>query len=171
MRASNIISQKEHYAYLVFSFLIATLIALIITTDLIISYNGLVEQSQKILQSNAGDQKVILFSGHGYYFTVGGFNLITFFIFLSLIRPRRYIASTFFIFSYAAMYTYAIHSRLDGEGAYGGKDFFTDKWYELYIKTDLFDYMIAVIIITFITWQLSIIWRICRHRVFMPVLP
>ena len=65
-----------------------------------------------------------------------GFNLFTFFIFLSLIKPKRFLLSTLMTVMYAALLLLSLYIRVDGETPLGG-------WYppevgffgELYRKT------------------------------------
>lgn len=171
MEASNIIRRKERYALLLFSFLVFALVASVISWQAIASYNKSVEQAQNDLHREAGGQVISFAACGGPSYTVAGLNLITFFIFLSFIRPRRFIVSSVLILFYAALFCYGIFARLNGEGTLGSKDFFTDKWYELYMKTYHMDYLIALIITTFLAWQFTIIWRIIRSRKADPVLP
>lgn len=97
--------------------------------------------------------------------TPPGFHLITLPIFLSLIRPRRFLFATVLTALYAGLLLLSFYLRVDGESFLGGPipgdpGFFK----EMYLKTWIWDYVAIVFLVVLLPWLLSILYRIrLRH--------
>ena len=160
MRAETGISKKERITLLVFAFLAFSFFAFFIWDRAIDSYNNSVVQEQNERRAQAGGRPAISFSVDDFRPLPGGFNLLTLFIFLALIRPKKFIVSTSLTILYGVLLLISLFIRLDGEGALGGKDFYSDPFVELFHKTNIFDYAAGFFILVLLTWQISILWRI-----------
>lgn len=158
MQNTKYISTKELTLILIFSFLAFAFFAAAIGADVVASHESAAEKAVREFSSISVGCRLC---DRDF---VAGFNLITFFIFLALIRPKRFIVSTALTFIYGALLVVSIYLRLDGTGALGGVDFYTDPWVEFINKTDVYDYVASFVIVVLLGWQSSIVWRIYRSK-------
>ncbi len=85
---------------------------------------------------------------------------LTFFIFVALLKTKRFILPSFLTIFYAVVFIYGLSARYDGSRL-GGEEFspkvdFLDKVYRA--ATD-FDYLAALFISILLFWQISILLR------------
>ena len=160
MNTKDSISKLERVLLLAFTSLAFAFFALGIFAEAAQSYNDSVVRHQNELARQAGVKNIISFASHGFDHSIPLFNLITFFIFLALIRPGRYIISMALTVLYLVFLVVSVAIRLDGRGALGSENFFTDPWVEFWLKTGFHDHFAAVVIVILLVWQGSILWRV-----------
>jgi hypothetical protein len=97
--------------------------------------------------------------------TPAGLHLITAFIFLSLIRPRRFFVATILSATYACLFLLSLYLRVDGESFFGGP-IPGDPGFlgELYLKTWIWDYVAFAYLIVLFPWLFSILFRIHKQN-------
>ena len=90
----------------------------------------------------------------------GLLHFLTFFIFLALLKTKRFLLSTFLTIFYAFVFVYGISAgyyarRLGGE-EFSPKVYFFDS---VYRGADIFEYVAALFISILLFWQISILLR------------
>ncbi len=154
------ISKRERFLLLSFSFVAFALFAVGIFSEAIQAYNFSVIEHQRELARRSGAKDIISFAAcGGLDYGIALFNLMVLPVFLSLIRPGKYVLSTVLTLLYATVLTLSVLSRLDGRGGLGSENFFTDPWYELWMKTSIDDYFAGFVIAVLLIWQGSILLR------------
>jgi hypothetical protein len=142
MIANKYILQKEHLALLIFAFAAFVFVLSGFASEFIKSHN------------TSGS----LFP---YYPTYpAGLHFLTFFIFIALLKTKRYLLPLFLTVFYAVVFVYGLSMRYDG-ARLGGEEFspkvdFLDKVYRA--ATD-YDYIVALFISILLFWQISILLR------------
>jgi hypothetical protein len=158
------ISKLERGLIIAFGLLAISYFATGIFAEGIHSYNESVVQYQNGLARQAGVKNIISFAAcGGFDYSIPLFHLITFPIFLTLIRTRTYIVSTTFTVLYLTLLIVSISIRLDGRGSLGSENFFTNPLLELWTKTSIHDYFSAFVTVVLLFWQGCVLWRIQKH--------
>lgn len=139
MKANNYISNKELRLIQVVAFIWVILVVSNFCSEVINTYNDAVSEQQKELATQAGSN-VIRFSGCFPCCSMPGFHFVSIFIFIALIKPKRFITSLLLTFSYLSMEFYFIH--------------------KIYYCFGNFDVLASVFILVLLFWQISILFRI-----------
>jgi hypothetical protein len=142
MKANKYISVGEHKSLLCVSFIAFVFVLLIFVSDF---YNINTDSSSIFPQTN---------------YTLPGLHFFTLFIFLALLKTKRFLLSSLLTAFYAVVFIYALSLRYDG-ARLGGEEFspkvdFLDKVYRA--ATD-YDYIAAIFISILLFWQISILLR------------
>ena len=150
---------------MVFAFLPFAYFYSIFVIEGIREYNYSVKDEQITLRSQAEQKPNVRFAVHDFVPRApAGFHLLSIFIVLSLIKPKKFIVSTVLTLFYFALLFFGLYIRLDGETPYGAEypaevGFFG----ELYLNTWIWDYVGALFIAIALPWQLSIVSRIAKQ--------
>ncbi|MBK9165402.1 MAG: hypothetical protein IPM21_16135 [Acidobacteria bacterium] len=147
MKPGHPISKTERVLLLSFSFMVFAIFAAAIFAEEV-----------QIYRASLANEFAQL-SGRFMTPTVPMFHLITFLIFLALFRTKEFIISISLTVVYLVLLLFSIWERLDGGGALGGENFYTNRWLELSMKTNHYDYLAAFAIIVLFVWQATILWR------------
>ncbi len=118
------------------------------------NYNNSVAEKQAQLLREAGSRPAISFGIYSFWRLPAGLHLITFLIFLSLIKPNRFIAPLVLVVLYAGLLMWSLYVR-PGE-IYYSAGFFGN----LFRRMDLWDYVGMAFILIMLMWLLSILYRI-----------
>ena len=158
MKANKYISKKEHISLVIFSFAVFGFVFTINTLEVARFYNYSVSEKQEKLQSQADGTPHIQFSGSNGPHLPAGLHFLTLFIFIALLKTKRFLFSSFLTVFYAIVFIYGLYARygLWGE-EFSPKVDFLEK---LYRVADTFDYLAAVFISILLFWQVSILLRI-----------
>ena len=113
----------------------------------------------KELAASAGAE-VIKFSG-SYQPSTPGFHFASIFIFIALLRAKRFIAPLLLTISYLSVFVYGLVARFNG-GRLGGEEFSPEFhfFHKIYYGARDFDILASVFIFILIFWQISILLRI-----------
>ena len=89
-----------------------------------------------------------------------GLHFLTLFIFISLLKTKRFLLSSFLTIFYAIVFIYGLSARFNGRRL-GGEEFSpkVDFLKQLYIEANSFDYLAALFISILLFWQISILLR------------
>ncbi len=146
MKANNYISKIEHKLLLSIAFMAFIFVLTIITLQVVVSYN----QSA----SNSG------FSGTNDTITMPLFHFLTLFIFIALLKTKRFLLSLFLTVFYALVFICGLSVRFNA-GRVGGEEFSPKVSFlnQVYRGADNFDYIAAVFISILLFWQISVLLR------------
>ncbi|MBA3334382.1 MAG: hypothetical protein H0T08_02105 [Acidobacteria bacterium] len=146
MKANNYISKTEHKLLLTVAFTAFIFVLTIITLQVVVSYNYSVSNNR--------------FSGTNDTIKIPLFHFLTLFIFIALLKTKRFLLPLFLTVFYAFVFIYGLSVRYNA-GRVGGEEFspkvaFLD---QVYRGADNFDYIAAVFISILLFWQISILLR------------
>ena len=141
MKANKYISQKEHLTLLIFAFVAFVFVLSGFASEFIKSHN------------TSGS----LFP---YYPTYpAGLHFLTFFIFLALLKTKRFLLSSFLTNFYACIFVYSLFMRTKYSG-FDSDSFLNSSLFEQFcLVTRDFDYLAAFFISILLFWQISILLR------------
>ncbi len=161
MKANNYISKREYKSLLIVSFTAFVFALSIFSLQGIKDYNDAISKEQNKLERLANTEPIISFAVcGGIDYRVPFLHFLTLFIFVALLKTKRFILSSFLTIFYAVVFIYGLSTRYDGSRL-GGEEFspkvdFLDKVYRA--ATD-FDYLAALFISILLFWQISILLR------------
>src|SRR5687768_808819 len=145
MRDPYPISTPERTAILLLSFIVFAFFASSLLPAIIDNYNESVAETQRELLREAGSAQSISFGISDCRRLPAGLHLMTFFIFLSLLRPKRFIAATVLALFYLGLMLFALYLRVGytgfGTWSYSSYSAFFDRFHYL---IDAWDGMAAV---------------------------
>ncbi len=149
MKANNYISKREHNLLTTFAFTVFVCLILFISLSLI---------EEVISQPNAMPK--VKLSGDNGLMIFPPFHLITFFIFLAILKTKRFLLSFLLTIFYAFIFIYGLSARFKG-GQLGGEEFSpkVDLHLEIYYAANGYDYFAAFFISILLFWQISILLR------------
>ena len=125
-------------------------------------FNYTTSKGQNKLERLANNQQIFTFSAcGGIDYRIALFHFFTFFIFLSILKTRKFLLSSFLTFFYAVVFIYGLSAkfkaaRLGGEEFSPRVDFFD----QVFRAAGSFDYIISFFILILLFWQISILLRI-----------
>ncbi len=160
MVANNYVSKREHKLLTTFAFVVFIFVLLFISLSIIQDYNYSVAQTQKELQSQADSQPRIKFSGGNGLTFFPLFHLLTFFIFVALLKTKRFLLPLLLTVFYTFVFIYGLSARFKGRQL-GGEEFSpkVDLHKQLYYAADGYDFFAALFILILLFWQISILLR------------
>ena len=150
MKANKYVSKSEHFALLTVAFIAFIIVLSIFAWQASAAYdNFFAERASRIR-----------FSGSANEFQTPPFHLLTLFIFVAILKTKRFLLSAFLTVLYAVVFIYGLSAGYDG-GRLGGEEFspkvdFLDKVYRAAFD---FDYVAALFISILLFWQISILLR------------
>ncbi len=158
MKASNFISKKEHRLLLIIAFTVFLFVFSIFTLQVVKDYNYSVSEDQRQLKFQADGASSPRFSSDNY--VLPGLHFLTLFIFIALLKTKRFLLSSSLTVFYAIVFIYVLSARYNGSRL-GGEEFspkvhFLD---QIYRAADSFDYLAALFISILLFWQISILLR------------
>ncbi len=161
MKANKYISKKEHKLLLLVAFTSFVFALSIFSLQGIKDYNDAISKGQNELEQLANLEQIISFAAcGGIDYRVSFLHFLTLFIFVALLKTKRFFLSSFLTVFYAAVFIYGLSARYDGSRL-GGEEFspkvdFLDKVYRAAFD---FDYVAALFISILLFWQISILLR------------
>jgi hypothetical protein len=160
MKANKYISQKEHKSLLIIAFISFIFVALTFCYGIIKDYNYSVYKQHQKLGHLASYNREGGISGSSPRLIMPALHLLTLFIFIALLKTRRFLLSSFLTVFYAIVFIYGLSalyngSRLGGEEFSPKVDFFD----QVYFAANGFDYLAAFFISILLFWQISILLR------------
>ncbi len=160
MKANNYISKKEHRLLLIVAFLAFVFVASTFCWDIIRDYNYFVSKEQQSLEHLANYNRVGGISGSSQITVMPLLHFLTLFIFLALLKTKKFLLPLFLTVFYATVFIYGLsasyyESLLGGEEFSPKVDFFT----RVYRVADGSDYLAAFFISILLFWQISILLR------------
>ncbi len=160
MKVNNYISRKEHKLLLIVAFITFAFIASAFCYGIIVDYNYFVYDQQQRLESLANYNQAGGFSGSGPTAGIPLLHFSTLFIFIALLKTKKFLLSSILTFFYAVVFIYGLSARYNASRL-GGEEFspkvaFLD---QIYRGADNFDYITAVFISILLFWQISILLR------------
>lgn len=160
MKANSYISKREHKLLTTFAFVVFIFVLLFISLSIIYDYNYSVSETQKELQSQANAKPRIKFSGGNGLTFFPLFHLLTFFIFVALLKTRRFLPPFLLTIFYIFIFIYGLSARFKGRQL-GGEEFSpkVDLHKQLYYAADGYDHFAALFILILLFWQISILLR------------
>jgi len=159
MKANNYISNKERRLIQIAAFILVIFVVLNFCFETINTYNYSVSERQKELAAQAG-AKVIKISG-SYPPPMPAFHFASIFIFIALLRAKRFIASLLLTIFYLSIFVYGLVARFNG-GRLGGEEFSPEFnfFHKIYYGARDFDILASVFILILVFWQIRILLRI-----------
>ncbi len=123
-------------------------------------YNYFVYDQQQRLESLANYNQEGGFSGSGSTVAIPLLHFLTLFIFIALLKTKKFLLSSFLTIFYAVVFIYGLSASYNASQL-GGEEFspkvaFLD---QVYRGADNFDYFAAVFISILLFWQISILLR------------
>lgn len=145
MKANDYISKKEHTFLTVFVFTAFVFVLSVFTSEEIRIHN----------------LSISPFSSSNYANAMPGLHFLTFFIFVALLKTKRFLLSSLLTIFYAVVFIYGLSIRYNASRL-GGEEFspkfdFLD---QVYRAANGFDYLAALFISILLFWQISILLRI-----------
>lgn len=159
MKLNGYISNREHKALLIVAFLAFIFVLSVFTAQIAGDYNDLVSETQKNLNEQFGGNRNIRFSNCSPAIRMGAFHFLTFFIFVSLLKTKRFLLSSFSTLLYAFIFIYGLFVRVRYSG-FDSDSFLNSSLIEqFYLVARDFDFPAAFFISTLFFWQISILLR------------
>ena len=127
----------------------------------IADYNYAVSKEQNKLESLSNNQQVLSFSAcGGVDYRIAPFHFFTLFIFLSILKSRKFLLSSFLTLFYAVIFIYGLSAKFKG-ARLGGEKFspHVDFLDQVFRAAGISDYIIAFFISGLLFWQISILLR------------
>ena len=121
MTANNYISKREHKWLTTFAFIVFLFVLLFISLSIINEYNYSVTELLKELTSQANATPKISFSGGNGLTFFPLFHLLTFFIFLAILKTKRFLLSFLLTIFYTFIFIYGLSARFKGRQLGGEK--------------------------------------------------
>jgi hypothetical protein len=160
MKANNYISKREHKLLLIFAFAAVIYVLSTFSWEVAKTYNHSVVEEQQEIRSRADGKFGLRFSGGIGANTMPGLHFLTLFIFIALLKTKRFLLSSFLTIFYAVVFIYGLSVRYYGS-LLGGEEFSPKgSFFErLYREANSFDYLAALFISILLFWQISILLR------------
>ena len=161
MEANKYISKREHKFLLLVAFTSFVFALSIFFLQEIKDYNDAISKEQNKLERLANNEQIISFSAcGGMDYRVPFLHSLTLFIFVALLKTKRFLLSSFLTVFYAVVFIYGLSARYDG-ARLGGEEFSpkVDFIEKVYRATTDFDYLAALFISILLFWQISILLR------------
>lgn len=160
MKANKYISKTENILLLIFAFLVFGFVLSVFTSQVISSYNYSISEEQSELKSQADGKPHPRFSGFNGPNVIPGLHLLTLFIFIALLKTKKFLLSSFLTVFYAIVFIYGLSARFNGRRL-GGEEFSpkVDFLKQLYLEADSFDYLVFLFVSILLFWQFSILLR------------
>ncbi len=160
MKANNYISIREHKLLLIIAFIAFVFIASTFCWDIIKYYNYSISEEQQSLEYLANYNRVGGISGSSPITVMPLLHFFTLFIFLALLKTKKFLLPLFLTVLYATVFIYGLSVRYYA-GLLGGEEFspkvdFLDR---VYRSANGSDYLAAVFISILLFWQISILLR------------
>lgn len=161
MKPNKYVSKREHKLLLTVAFTSFVFVLIIFSLQQIKDYNDAVSKEQSELERISNNKPVISFAACGAIdYRIPLLHFFTRFIFIALLKTKRYLLPLFLTVFYAVVFVYGLSMRYDG-ARLGGEEFspkveFLDKVYRA--ATD-YDYLAAFFISILLFWQISILLR------------
>lgn len=149
MKANKYISKREHKSLMLFAFIVFIFVLLFISLSFIEEVTNQPNAMPNVKLS--GDNGLMIFPL---------FRLITFFIFLAILKTKRFLLSFLLTIFYTFLFIYGLSARFKG-GQLGGEEFSPkiDLHLEIYFAANGYDYFAAFFISILLFWQISILLR------------
>jgi len=160
MKANNYISKKEHRLLLIVSFIAFIFVALTFCCDIIKDYNYSIYKEQQSLEHLANYNRVGGISGSSPITVLPLIHFLTLFIFLALLKTKKFLLPLFLTVFYATVFIYGLSASYY-EGLLGGEEFSpkVDFFTRVYRVADGSDCLAALFILILLFWHISILLR------------
>lgn len=160
MKANSYISKKEQKLLLLVAFIVFVFVALAFSYDIIKDYNYFVDKEQQRLEYLANYNREGGISGSHSTAVIPALHFLTLFIFLALLKTKRFLLSSFLTVFYAIVFIYGLSARYNGSRL-GGEEFSpkVDFLDQVHRAANSFDYFAALFISILLFWQISILFR------------
>lgn len=160
MRANDYISNREHKLLLVVAFISFIFVALTFCYGIAKDYNYSVYKQQQRVEHLASYNREGGISGSNPRIIMPGLHFFTLFIFIALLKTKRFLLSSFLTVFYAIVFIYGLSAIYNG-GRLGGEEFSpkVDFFDQVYLAANGFDYLAAFFISILLFWQISILLR------------
>lgn len=166
MKNCDAVSKREYYCLLITAFATFLFAFSVISYQIVGEFNFYAAQKQQELKNFANNEQLIRMLGLQYDITyLPGFHLLNLFIFLALLKTKRFLLPFILTVIYAAMFLYELPLRYYGS-LLGGEEFSPkiDFLTLIYREANLFDYIAAIFISILLFWQISILFRMLLRR-------
>jgi hypothetical protein len=158
MKVNKYISKRENFLLLTFAFLFFGFIALTFANNSLHSYNPSVSEQFEDSNSYPSNQHRLSYPIETHQ--IPGLHFFTLFIFIVLLKTKRFLLSTLLTIFYAIVFVYGLSVRFTsihlGGDEFAPKVNFLD---QIYFEANGFDYSAAVLISILLFWQISILLR------------
>lgn len=160
MQTKNYVSKREHKFLWIFALIWFAFVLVNFAYETTKSYNYSIYMQQLELVSQANNKIDPRFSGSAPY-TIPGLHILSAFVFVSLLKSKRYVISSILTLFYFLIFLYGIVVRFDGMRL-GGEEFSPQFSYfhKLYYGASDFDFLFTFVISILLFWQFSILLRI-----------
>ncbi len=169
MKANNYISKKEHRWLSFIAFVAFLFFSICFITQEIKTYNISVAENQQRLEREANGSSSSLQNNDN---PVTELHFLTFIIFLSLLKTRRFIIPFSLTIFYAVTLIYSLPANFDAKWL-GGEEFPSRLSFfrKLFIEANIYDYSAFGFILILLIWQISILFRIFKNQKSKNILP
>jgi hypothetical protein len=159
MKTNNFISNKERLLLQIVALVWVLIVALCFSLETIRFYNYSVSGHQEELAAQAGINPKPKFSGSPQP-SIPGLHFIGIFVFIALLKPKRFIAPLLITFFYFSTFIYGLVVRFNSMRL-GGEDFSPEfsLFHKIYYGAGDFGEIAFVFIAILLFWQISILLR------------
>jgi hypothetical protein len=149
MKANKYISKTEHFALLTVAFIAFIIVLSIFAWQVSVAYdNFFADKASKIR-----------FSGSANEFQTPPFHLLTLFIFIAILKTKRFFLSSLLTVFYAFIFIYGLYVRAK-YSSFESDTFVNSSFIEqFYLVAHDFDFLAAFFISILLFWQISILLR------------
>ena len=146
---------------LIVAFVAFLFVTSVIASQVINSYNHSVSERQQELRNQADGRPNIQFSGSNGSHTMSLLHFLTLFIFIALLRAKKFLIPAFLTLFYAIVFIYGLSVRYYG-GLLGGEEFSPKVGFleRLLREANTLDYLAGLFISILLIWQILILMRI-----------
>ncbi len=158
MKANNYISRKKYKLLLITAFLTSVIAFSNFTFQVIEKYNNSVSEQQAELRKQANDEPIFGIYSFERASSIPFLNFLSFFIFITLYKSKRFIASSILTLLIFMPFAYEFYLGFRFILFYNPfpKHSFTEL---LFLFANRFDYLVFLLVSILLFWQISILLR------------
>lgn len=160
MRANKYISRAEHKLILIVALLVFIFPISILSFKFIQDYNHGIYEAQQELKYQANGKIPLRFAVDSINHSVPIAYLLSVFIFIALLKPKKFLLSSFLTFCFVILIIYGIYFRFEhifAESMFGKLN--SGFIEQMQIVVYDFDYTVFALAIILLFWQISILLR------------
>ncbi|MBA4121053.1 MAG: hypothetical protein H0X72_01135 [Acidobacteria bacterium] len=156
MKANNLISKNEHKLLLIVSFIAFLFVLSIFTLQVIKDYNYSVSEKQQEIKNQVSGKPSPRFSSSAGGHTIPGLHFLTLFIFLALLKTKKFLLSSLLTVFYVFCIIYGLWLNISQFDEHITKVSFVE---QLSLVANTFDYLGFFLASVLLFWQISILLR------------
>lgn len=159
MKVNNYVSKKEHRLLLIVAFTAFVYVVSAFTFEAVNGYNQYISEQQNVLKNQADGKPNLRFSGTDGINQIPGLHILTLFIFAALLKTKRFLLPVILTVFYATGFIYSLFVRANYSG-FDSPNFLQSSFFEqIYLVSNLFDFLAFFFILILLFWQISILLR------------